>query len=132
LIELPKEVADLFHGANIAHIATLMKDGSPQVTANWIEIVDDRIQFNTDEGRVKPKNLRRDARVAISITDKVDASNWAMVRGRAVDFVTEGALVQRDRLTKKYMDLDAYPFAIEGERRVVVVIEPESFATHLL
>ena len=113
-------------------MATLMKDGSPQVTANWIEIVDGRIQFNTDEGRVKPKNLRRDARVAISITDKVDASNWAMVRGRAVDFVTEGAIVQRDRLTKKYMDLDAYPFAIEGERRVVVVIEPESFATHLL
>ena len=129
MIQLPKEVIDLFDGKNIAHIATVMEDSSPQVTANWIEIRDGRIQFNTDEGRVKPRNLRRDPRVAISITDKDDASKWAMVRGRAVDFVTDGALVQRDRLTKKYMGLDAYPFALPGERRVVVVIEPESYAT---
>ena len=129
MIDLPKEVTDLFDGTNVAHIATVMKDGSPQVTANWIEMVDGRIQFNTDEGRVKPKNLRRDPRVAISITDKDDSSKWAMVRGRAVEFDTDSALVQRDRLTKKYMGLDEYPYALPDERRVVVIIEPESYAT---
>ena len=129
MVRLPENVVALFDGKNIAHIATLMKDGSPQVTANWIEIQDGFIQFNTDEGRVKPKNLRRDPRVAISITDQDDTSKWAMVRGRVVEFRTSDALTQRDRLTKKYMGLDEYPFALPDERRVVVVIAPESFAT---
>jgi PPOX class probable F420-dependent enzyme len=121
---LPPGVRKLFEGKNYAHLATLMKDGSPQVTPVWVDLEGDRIIINTAEGRVKPRNVRRDPRVAISITDP-SGYPAAFVRGRVVEVTTEGADERIDKLAKKYMGQDKYPFRREGEQRLNMTIEPE-------
>lgn len=122
-------VRGLIEGKNFAHIATLMPDGSPQNTPVWIEMLGDKISFNTAEGRVKPDNIRRDPRVAISITDADNPYLAAFIRGRVTDITPEGGDAGIDRLAKKYMDADSYPFRQPGEVRLVVNIEPEHVST---
>jgi PPOX class probable F420-dependent enzyme len=126
---LPDSVKKLFQEPNFAHLATLMPDGSPQVSPVWVDIEGDRIIVNTAEGRAKPRNVRRDARVALSITDRSNPYSWAQVRGRVVGDTHEGADDSIDRLAKKYLGQDRYPFRQPGERRVILVIEPEHVAS---
>lgn len=123
--ELPDSVRRLFLGRNWGHIATLMRDGSPQVTPVWVDLDEQgRILVNTAEGRTKPRNVRRDARVAISITDQEKPSTAAWVRGRVVDLVHEGAWEHYDKLAHKY---NGRPPMVspDSQQRVIFVIEPE-------
>jgi PPOX class probable F420-dependent enzyme len=123
---LPSGVKKLFQGQNFAHLATLMRDGSPQVTPVWVDLTGgDLILVNTAEGRTKPRNVRRDARVAISIIGADNAYANATVRGRVVKITHEGADESIDRLAKKYLGADKYPFRQPGEQRVILIIEPE-------
>ena len=69
MAEIPAEAQHLLKGKHCAHVATLMPDGSPQVSPVWVDVEDGQVLFNTAEGRLKPQNLRRDPRVAISIVD---------------------------------------------------------------
>lgn len=121
-------VRKLFEGANFAHLATLMRDGSPQVTTVWVDLDGDRIRVNTAEGRVKPRNVRRDPRVAISITAPGGYPS-AFVRGRVVDITHDGADAHIDSLAKKYLGQDTYPFRRPDEQRVILVIEPLGVAS---
>src|SRR5678809_511184 len=98
---LPPAVRRLLEGKNIAHVATLMRDGSPQVTAVWVDVEGDRILINTAEGRAKPRNVRRDPRVAISITDAQAPEIAAFIRGRVVEITTDGAAEHIDKLSRK-------------------------------
>src|SRR2546428_3293908 len=118
-------VRKLFQEPNFAHLATIMPDGSPQVTPVWVDIEGDRIRVNTAEGRTKPRNVRGDPRVAISVTNSQNPYAHATVRGRVVDVTHEGADAHIDSLAKKYLDQDTYPFRQPGEQRVIFVIEPE-------
>ena len=112
---------------NLAFVATVMADGSPQVTPVWIEREDDRITFNTATGRVKWKNMRRDPRVALSVVDRDDDYARVIVRGRVVELIEgEEADRQIDRLSKKYTGNDSYQGHKPGESRVKVVVEPVS------
>ena len=123
---LPPGVKKLFQGKNFAHLATLMPDGSPQVSPVWVSLTDgDRILVNTAEGRAKPRNVRRDPRVAISITSGDDAYANATVRGRVVKITHDGADESIDRLAKKYLGMDKYPFRQQGEKRVILIIEAD-------
>src|SRR3972149_72949 len=115
----------VFQAANFAHLATLMPDGSPQVTPVWVDIDGDRILVNTAEGRVKPRNVRRDPRVAISITNQANPYAAAFIRGRVVEIRHEGADELIDRLAKKYIGQERYPWRQPGEQRLIMVIEPE-------
>lgn len=126
---MPAKLSDgvrrLFEGANFAHLATLMPDGSPQVTPVWVDLDGDRILVNTAEGRAKPRNVRRDPRVAVSITNQANPYAAAFIRGRVVETTHTGADELIDKLAKKYIGQDKYPWRQPGERRVVLVIEPE-------
>ncbi len=122
---LSEGVKKLFSGPNFAHLATLMPDGSPQVTPVWVDVDGDRILVNTAEGRVKPRNVRRDARVAISVHRQDNPYSAAFVCGRVVEVTHEGADEMIDRLAKKYLGQDRYPYRQPGEQRVILVIEPE-------
>jgi PPOX class probable F420-dependent enzyme len=122
---LPEGVKKLFLEPNFAHVATLMPDGSPQVTPVWVHLDGERILVNSAEGRVKPRNVRRDPRVAISIHRQGDPYASAFVRGRVVEITHEGADELIDKLAKKYIGQDRYPFRQPGEQRVTLVIEPE-------
>ena len=122
---LPEGVRKLFQEPNFAHLATLMPDGSPQVTAVWVDLDDSRILVNTAEGRAKPRNVRRDPRVAISIIKQDNPYSSAFIRGHVVEITHEGADELIDKLAKKYIGQDRYPWRQPGERRVILVIEPE-------
>ena len=124
-IALSPGVRRLFEAPNFAHLATLMPDGSPQVTPVWVDIDGDRILVNTAEGRAKPRNVRRDPRVAISITDRNNHYSAALIRGRVVEFTHEGADELIDKLAKKYIGQDRYPWRRPEEQRVTLIIEPE-------
>ena len=118
-------VKKLFREPNYGHMATLMPDGSPQVSPVWVDMDGDRILVNTAEGRAKPRNVRRDARVAISIYNQDNPYSSAFIRGRVVEITHEGAYEHIDKLAKKYMGMDTYPYRQPGDKRVILVIEPE-------
>lgn len=111
-----------FETKSIAHLATLMADGSPQVTPVWIDVDDGGyVLVNTAPGRVKDLNVRRDSRVALSITDVADPYKWIAVRGKVIEMRTEGAWEHINELSMRY---NGQPYPIEGER-VIYRIEPD-------
>ena len=125
MTEMPKEAKEILEKKSLAHVATLNEDGSPQVTPVWIDTENGDIAINSAEGRRKPENLRRDPRVAISVTDPDDAYAPVLIRGRVKELTHEGADEHINALSKKYLGKDEYPFRQPGEQRVKIVIEPE-------
>ncbi|MDC8452217.1 MAG: PPOX class F420-dependent oxidoreductase [Candidatus Nitrosotalea sp.] len=118
------EVAKLIEDKNLAFVATLMKDGSPQITPVWVDLVDGMILVNTAQGRVKQRNVSRDPRVAISIVDRNNPYHMVTVQGKVVEQTIDGADSHIDKMAKKYLGVDRYPFAVSGEKRILLKIEP--------
>jgi len=119
------EVAKLLEGKNFAFVATLMNDGSPQITPTWVDLEQNTILVNTAEGRVKHKNVSRDPRVAISVFDHNNPYNMVSIRGRVIEQTRNGADEHIDKLAKKYFGVDKYPFRSPSETRVILKIKPE-------
>jgi len=105
--------------------ATIMLDGSPQVTPVWVELADDYIFVNSARGRQKDKNMRSRPKVALSIQDPANPYRYLEVRGRVVEVTEKGADEHIDKLTKKYLGVDKYPYRQKGEIRVIYKIKPE-------
>lgn len=124
-IKLSEGVRKLLEGPNFGHLATLMADGSPQVSPVWVDYDGTHILVNTAEGRAKPRNVRRDPRVAVSIADQQNPYSSATIRGRVVEITHEGADAHIDKLAKKYMGQDRYPYRAPAEQRVIFKIEPD-------
>ncbi len=114
----------LGEGKNMATIATVMPDGSPQATVVWIDTDGENVLFNTAEGRVKTNNLRRDPRVAVSVVNADNPYEQVTIRGRVTEMIHEGADDHINALAKKYLGLDEYPHRQPDERRVIVKIAP--------
>ncbi len=108
----------------IAHIATVMPDGTPQLTPVWVDTDGTAVLFNTAKGRQKHRNLERNPKIAISVVDAANAFRWVSVRGTA-EIVTEGADAHIDKLAKKYLGVDSYPMRQPGEERVIVRLVPD-------
>ena len=124
-VSLSENARKLLEGKNFAHVATLMADGSPQVTVVWVDTDGKHVLVNTAEGRQKPKNLRRDPRVALSVANQENPYQTVMIRGKVIEITPEGADEHIDKLAKKYLGQDTYPFRRPGEQRLIVRIEPE-------
>ena len=124
---IPDEAKHLFEGKNFAHVATINKDGSPQVSPVWVRIEGDLIVFNTTEGLLKTKNIRRNPSVAVSITAPPEENplEHLVVQGKVVEMTHEGADDDMDAQTKRYIGLDTFPLRQPGEERVMVKIQPE-------
>lgn len=120
LTELAKKLID---GRNFAHLATLMPDGSPQVSPVWVDQDGEYVLVNTAVGRVKQRNAQRDPRVALSIYDQEDPYAKVLIRGRVVAQVMEGAWAHINRLSHKYTGKD-YP-RYPGQTRIILKIRPE-------
>jgi PPOX class probable F420-dependent enzyme len=119
----PQDV-ELLNEPQIANVATVMADGTPQVTPVWIDTDGEHVLFNTAKGRVKHRNLERNPKVAISVVDKNDPYRLVVLRGTA-EFVDEGADAHIDKLAKKYLGVDSYPGRKADEQRVIVKVTPE-------
>ncbi len=130
--KISEGVAKLLKGANFGHLATLMPDGSPQVTPVWVDYDGTHILVNTAEGRQKPRNVRRDPRVALDIYDQTNPYGWAQIRGRVEEVTTEGAEELIDRLAKKYIGEDKYPWRQPGEKRIIFKIVPEHVSSMMV
>lgn len=122
---IPDAYADLFKKTAFAHLATLMPDGQPQVTPVWVDYDGRHILFNTAEGRQKDKNLQRDRRVALSIIDPDNPYRYLEVRGQVAERTKNGADQHIDKMAKKYLGKDKYPFRQAGEVRVIYKIDPQ-------
>jgi PPOX class probable F420-dependent enzyme len=109
----------------IAHFATAGPDGWPQVTPVWVDHEGTDVLINTAEGRVKPRFIRENPRVAISLTAPNDPYNALALRGTVVSIATEGADEHIDKLAKKYLGADSYPMRTPGEVRVIVRVRPD-------
>jgi len=125
--EITEPVAKLLKDKNFAFIATLMPDGSPQITPVWIDIDNNTntILVNTASGRKKLDNISRDPRVAISVANQLNPYEMVAIRGEVVQQDTNSADEHIDKLAKKYLDLDKYPFRTPNEKRVVLKIKPD-------
>jgi hypothetical protein len=111
-----------------AQLATLMPDGTPQVTPVWFFYKNGKFIVNTARGRVKDRNMKVGAPVALSIMDPENPYSHVSLRGKIVKETEEGADASIDALAKKYMGVDKYPFRQAGEVRVIYEIEPTSVA----
>ena len=108
----------------VGTVTTLRRDGSPHSTVVWVDATDAAVLFNTVRGNAKERHLLGDPRVSLAVIDPQDPFRWVAVTG-AAELVDEGADDHIDRLAKKYLDADSYPFRRPGEQRVTVRIEPE-------
>jgi PPOX class probable F420-dependent enzyme len=124
MAKLTDRARELLSGTNFVFLAELMEDGSPHVSPVWVDLEGDLILVNTAVGRLKERNMRRDPRVALSISPRDEPYEHVDVRGRVVQ-VIDGPEAEEHihRLGKKYRGWDRYPLG-EGEQRVSFLIEP--------
>ena len=108
----------------VASVTTLRKDGSPHETVVWIDTDNGNVVFNTAVGRAKERYLRNDPRVAVMVIDPENAYRWDSISGKA-EHTTEGADAEIDKLSKKYLGKDKYPWRNPEEQRINVLITPE-------
>ncbi len=125
---IPDNYLDLFQKKSFAHLATIMPDGSPQVTPVWVDYDGQYVIVNTARGRVKDRNMSLGARVAIEIMDADDPYRYIQVRGRVAEVTEAGAREHIDRLSLKYTGA---PFKHRpGEVRVIYKIAPDKLDLH--
>ncbi len=120
-------VSKLLKEKNFASFATVMPDGSPQVTPVWIDYdeKENSILVNTAKGRLKERNIQNNNKVALSVFDMENPYEMVSIQGSIRDKTTDGAEDHIDKLSKKYLDLDSYPFRRSEETRIILKIKPE-------
>ena len=127
MVAIPAEYLDLLQQkTTFANLATIMPNGTPQVTPVWFDYTDGKIRINSAKGRVKARNMREGAPVALSILDPDNPYRYIQIRGRVEHVTEEGASAHIDSLAKKYLGKDKYPFRQPGEVRISYEIEPLS------
>ena len=122
---IPENFRDIFAKKAFAHLATVGRDGAPQVTPVWVDYDGTHVRINTARGRVKDKNLQRNPSVAVSAQDPDNPYRYVQVRGRVVEMTEKDADAHIDALSKKYTGRDKYANRRPGEVRVIVKILPE-------
>jgi PPOX class probable F420-dependent enzyme len=126
MVALSAEARKIFEDKNFAFVATLNKDGSPQVTPTWVDTDGRNIMVNINTSRVKFANLKRDPRIAVAIVNMANPYKAFIIRGRVVS-MEEGKNAEDhiDKMAKKYIGQEKYPFRGPNEHRVLVTIEPK-------
>ncbi|MGB8003523.1 MAG: PPOX class F420-dependent oxidoreductase [Gaiellaceae bacterium] len=108
----------------VGTVTTLREDGSPHSTIVWVDVDDGKVSFNTARGRAKSVHLEQDPRASVLVVDPNDSHKWVSVSGPA-QLTEEGADAQIDKLAKKYIGRDTYPWHKPEETRVKVLIDAD-------
>ena len=122
---LTEDVLTLLRQPSLCFLATTMADGSPQVTQTWVDTDGERVLINSVQGHVKVRNIARDRRVAVAVSDPENSSRYVQVRGRVIEVTTRGAVDHIDRLAQRYLGTPYPWFGGRNQERVIIVIEPE-------
>jgi PPOX class probable F420-dependent enzyme len=125
MAKLSEKQAELLRGRNWGTVTTLRADGSPHSTPVWIDTDGENVLFNTAVGRAKERHLRRDPRISVVVLPADDQqSGYVSVTGTA-ELSEDGAVDHIDKLAKKYIGADKYPYLQPGERRIIVKVTPD-------
>ena len=128
-MKLTEEILALLRQPSTCYIATLMKDGSPQVTQTWVDTDGEHVIINSVQGYVKLKNIKRDPRVAVVISAPDNPTRYFQVRGRVIKMTTDGGAEHIEKISQKYT---GQPYSWYGGReqvRVIITIEPEKITS---
>ncbi|MEO9213536.1 MAG: PPOX class F420-dependent oxidoreductase [Caulobacteraceae bacterium] len=128
MTDIPEKFRDLMTKKAFASVATVMADGSPQVTPVWFDYTNGKLRVNTAKGRVKARTMIAGAKVAVAIMDPDNAYRYVQVRGTVARVTEEGADRHIDALSQRYLG-KAYPYRQPGDVRITVEITPESIDT---
>jgi PPOX class probable F420-dependent enzyme len=128
--KIPDSHIDILNKKSFAHVATVMPDGSPQVTPVWVDYDGNHIIINSARGRVKDRNMKVGAPVAVEIMDADNPYRYLQVRGKVAEVTEEGADASIDKLAKKYMGVDSYPGRKASEQRVIYKISIDKLDLH--
>ena len=109
---------------NHAVVSTLGDDGTIHSTVVWVDVEDGRLAVNSAVGRKWPTDLQGNPTITVLIYDQSDPYDFVEVRGRAVSRL-EDADGHIDRLAKKYLGADSYPFRKEGEQRITFLVDAD-------
>ena len=129
MVKLTEEILALLRQPSTCYIATLMKDGSPQVTQTWVDTDGEHVIINSVQGYVKIKNIKRDPRVTVVVSAPDNPTRYFQVRGRVIRVTTDGGTEHIEKLAQKYT---GKPYAWYGGReqvRMIIVIEPEKITS---
>lgn len=126
---IPENYMALFSKPVFGFLTTLMPDGSPQTQPVWVDYENGKVVVNSALGRQKDKNMRRDPRVAVTLMDPDNPYRYLEIRGKVTGITQDGADSHIDKMAKKYLGQDKYPFAQPGEQRVLYKIEPVKIHT---
>jgi PPOX class probable F420-dependent enzyme len=127
-VPLPEDLLALLRQPSLCYVATSMADGSPQVTQTWVDTDGEHVLINSVQDHVKVKNLARDPRVAVAISDPSTPSRYVQVRGRVVDITTEGAVAHIERLAQRYLGRPYPWYGGRDQVRVILTIAPETIS----
>jgi PPOX class probable F420-dependent enzyme len=124
-VKMPEDLVKLLEQPALCFLATTMPDGSPQLTQTWVDTDGEHVLINSVLTHVKTKNIQRDPRVALTVTDPEQHRRYFQVRGRVIDVRTHGAAEHIEQLAQRYLG-GPYPwYGGRDQVRVVFVIEPE-------
>ena len=125
-MDLPDGLLKLLQQRSPCFLATLMPDGSPQLTETWVTTDGQNVVLNIVGGMQKERNLRRDPRVSVNVVDPDNVNRFYEVRGRVVSMTTDGGNESIDEISQKYLSIP-YPFfsGNPDEARVIVTIEAD-------
>jgi PPOX class probable F420-dependent enzyme len=127
--KIPEKFMDLFQKKAFGSLSTLMADGSPQTNPVWVDFDNGEVWVNTAVGRLKDRNMKRDPRVSVALIDPDNPYRFLEIRGKVREVTQDGATQHIDKMAKKYLGKDKYPFAQPGEQRILFKITPEHVHT---
>jgi len=127
-VELTEELLALLRRPSTCYIATSMTDGSPQLTQTWVDTDGEHVLVNSVQGFLKVRNIERDPRVAVAISEPDNPRRYFQVRGRVLDVTTDGAADHIEMLAQKYLGTPYPWFGGRDQVRVIISIEPEKIS----
>jgi PPOX class probable F420-dependent enzyme len=125
-VPLPDELIDLLRRPSLCFVATVMPNGSPQLTQTWVSTDGQNILINTPAWSQKARNVVRDARVAVNIVDPDNTRRYFAVRGRVIATTTEGGRQNIDEISEKYLGRPYADISGRPETRLIITIEADS------
>jgi len=129
-VTIDNRTLELLRAPNFCQVATLRRDGTPHLTPVWVDEQDGKVVLNTADGRAWPANLKRDARVTLSVQNMDNPYEYVQIRGHEAERTHEGAEEHIDQMAKKYLGQERYPYRQAGEQRLIIRIDPEKVSLH--
>jgi PPOX class probable F420-dependent enzyme len=129
IVKLPEDLLALLREPSTCYLATSMADGSPQLTQTWVDTDGEHVLINTVQGHLKVRNIERDPRVAVAISDPDKPSRYFQVRGRVLGVTTDGAAEHIEKLAQRYLG-GPYPwYGGRGQTRLLITIEASKISS---